>query len=134
MYREIGILFLGTIATLAIVPSSTASAGLVGWWTLDSDAKDTSGNANHGTLVGNPSFGPGMVGPALTMNGTSQNVQVADNPSLHGFTNEITVTAWINPLDLGNSNYYRTIVAKFGPSDRKDLYLYLFVNLGAALA
>jgi len=134
MYRKIGILFLGTMVTLAIVPSSTASAGLVGWWTLDSDAKDTSGNANHGTLVGNPSFGPGMVGPALTMNGTSQNVQVPDNPSLHRFTNEITVTAWINPLDLGNSSYYRTIVAKFGPSDRKDLYLYLFVNLGAALA
>ncbi len=134
MYRKSTFLFLGTMIALAVVSGSTASAGLLGWWPLDTDAKDTSGNANHGTLMGNPSFGPGMVGPALVMNGTSQNVQVPDSPSLRNFTNQITVTAWINPLDLGNSNYYRTIVAKFGPGDRKDLYLYLFVNLGAALA
>ncbi len=134
MYRKICIWFLGTMIALAVVSGSTASAGLLGWWPLDSDAKDSSGIGNHGTLVGNPTFGQGMVGPALVMNGTSQNVQVPDNSSLHNFSNQITVTAWINPLDLGNSNYYRTIVAKFGPSDRKDLYLYLFVNLGAALA
>jgi hypothetical protein len=134
MYRKIIALFLGTITALAIASSGTASAGLVGWWPLDGDAKDTSGTGNDGILVGNPTFGPGMVGQALVMNGTSQNTEVADNPSFHNFSDQLTVTAWINPLALGDSSYYRTIVAKFGPSDRKDLYLYLFVNLGAALA
>ena len=122
------VLLAGPVLTFARGPKP------VGWWTLDGDAEDMSGNANHGVLMGNPSFGQGMIGPALDLNGSSQNVEVPDSPSLHDFTNRLTVTAWINPLDLGNSSYYRTIVAKFGPSDRKDLYLYLNVNLGAALA
>jgi len=122
------VLLAGPVLTLARGPKP------VGWWNLDGDARDTSGNANHGTLVGNPSFGQGMIGPAIDLDGSSQNVEVPDGPSLHNFVDQITVTAWINPLELGNSSYYRTIVAKFGPSDRKDLYLYLNVNLGAALA
>jgi len=122
------VLLAGPVLTLARGPKP------VGWWSLDGDARDMSGNANHGILVGSPSFGQGMIGPAIDLDGSSQNVEVPDSPSLHDFVNQITVTAWINPLDLGNSSYYRTIVAKFGPSDRKDLYLYLNVNLGAALA
>ena len=35
---------------------------LMGWWTFDSHSNDVSGNGRHRTLIGNPSFGPGVFG------------------------------------------------------------------------
>ena len=48
---------------------------LVGWWRLDeasgTAATDSSGNGNNGTLIGNVTWAPGMVGTALSFSGNS---------------------------------------------------------------
>jgi hypothetical protein len=115
-----------------------ASAGLVGHWKLDEGAgtiaHDSSRNENHGTLDG-PIWRPsdGQIGGALEFDGNNDCVEVPDDPSFD-ITNEITVTAWINPGDVID---WRTIVAKYAhtPAWRKDLYWLLHAgNIGVTFA
>jgi hypothetical protein len=115
-----------------------ASAGLVGHWKLDESsgtiAYDSSRNENNGTLHG-PTWRPndGQIGGALEFDGINDYVEVPDNSSFD-ITNEITVTAWINPVDVAD---WRTIVSKYAhtPAWRKDLYWFLNSgNIGVSLA
>ncbi len=123
---------------LVTVLVGRTSAGLVGHWKLDeasgSIAYDSSRNENHGTLDG-PIWRPfnGQIGGALEFDGVDDYVEVPDDPSFD-ITNEITVTAWINPGDVID---WRTIVAKYAhtPAWRKDLYWLLHAgNIGISLA
>jgi len=125
---------------LVLVPSmvSSTSAGLVGHWKLDEGsgtiAYDSSSNENHGTLHG-PIWRPsdGQIGGALEFDGTDDYVEVPDDKSFD-ITKEITVTAWINPVDVAD---WRTIISKFAhtPAWRKDLYWLLYGgNIGVSLA
>ena len=70
------ILLLGTIGT--------ASAGLVAYYPLDGDAKDTSGVGTpaDGILVGSPTFdnSQSAFGKAIKLDGTSQYVNLG-NPA-----------------------------------------------------
>ncbi|MCP4260708.1 MAG: LamG domain-containing protein [Planctomycetes bacterium] len=114
------------------------SADLVGHWKLDEDsgtiAYDSSSNENHGTLNGStwrPSYG--QIGGAIELDGIGDYVEVPDDMSFD-ITNEITVTAWINPVDVAE---WRTIVSKYAhtPAWRKDLYWLLYGgNIGVSLA
>ena len=74
------------------------SNGLVGYWKFDetsgATSTDSSGNGNNGTLVNGPSWVSGKVGGALSFNGTTQYVSVADNTSLN-LTNAITISFWL---------------------------------------
>ncbi|MBL7143671.1 MAG: LamG domain-containing protein [Phycisphaerae bacterium] len=114
------------------------SAGLVGHWKLDEGSGtityDSSGNENNGTLNG-PIWRPsdGQIGGALEFDGIDDYVEVPDNKSFD-ITNEITVTAWINPVDVAE---WRTIISKYAhtPAWRKDLYWLLHSgNIGVSLA
>jgi len=114
-------------------------AGLVGHWKLDegsgTTAADSSGKGNTGTLHNGPTWRPsdGQIGGALELDGIDDYVEVPDDPSFD-ITNEITVTAWINPVDVAD---WRTIVSKFAhtPAWRKDLYWLLYGgNIGVSLA
>jgi len=62
---------------------STGTAGLEGYWPLDGDLLDASGNGRHGSWMGDPNavvdpnlFEPGAVGLGLTFNGTDQYVNI----------------------------------------------------------
>ena len=107
------------LALSGILLCSTASAGLVGWWTFDettgNTAKDSSGQANDGRIVGAPQWVPGKIGGALEFNGSTYvdgiavaTANIADVDGLDQFpiygrhtciyadvanTNPITVTA-----------------------------------------
>ncbi|HXI71964.1 MAG TPA: protease pro-enzyme activation domain-containing protein, partial [Verrucomicrobiae bacterium] len=48
-------------AALTVTPCAPAPSGLVSWWAAEGNAFDQSGG-NHGTLVGNPGYGPVEVG------------------------------------------------------------------------
>jgi len=70
---------------------------LVGWWKFDegsgTTALDSSGSGNHGTLVGNPRWVPGMIGSALEFDGTEDAVEIPNSDSL-SITEAITIAAW----------------------------------------
>ena len=68
-------------------------SGLVGYWPLDGDATDKSGNGNDGKLVGNPAWMAGRVGKAIELNGVDQHVDV---PDFKLVTDTATFVAWIN--------------------------------------
>lgn len=60
--------------------SDPINQGLVGYWSMDGGTisgttlADLSGNGNNGTLVNGPTLVPGLVGQALSFNGTNQKI------------------------------------------------------------
>ncbi len=81
---------------------ATLLSGLVGLWHLDDGvgstvAHDSSGNGNHGTLVGldqTQAWVAGRLGGALDTNGAGY-ISVPDSDSIDGITTEVTVSAWV---------------------------------------
>jgi hypothetical protein len=96
--------------TVSNVPAG--SGGLVAAYSFDESGgaivKDASGSGNDGTLT-NATRAPGKHGSALSFNGTSAFVSVADSPSLD-LTTGMTLEAWVNPDALGTT--WRTVVFK----------------------
>src|SRR5438034_399280 len=80
-------------------PSAAATTGLVAAYSFDeasgTTAKDSSGNGNAGT-ISNATWTTGKNGGALSFNGTTSLVTVADSPSLD-LTNGMTLEAWVDP-------------------------------------
>lgn len=86
-------------------------AGIVSWWRAENNALDAIGT-NHGTLSNGTSFAAGMVGQAFSFNGTSNFVQVGNQPTLN-FSNVFTFEGWIFPTGPGSDpTYGGTIVSK----------------------
>ncbi len=58
-------------------------SGLAGYWKLDdgsgTSAADTSTNGNTGTLTNGPTWGTGQVGGAVTLDGTNDDIRIADS-------------------------------------------------------
>ncbi|MHC4167584.1 MAG: sugar-binding protein, partial [Planctomycetota bacterium] len=73
-------------------------AGLVAWWKFDGNANDSSGNANHGTENGNPTYVEGKFGQAVSFDGKSDRIEVpatvAGNPELFPAT-AVSASAWV---------------------------------------
>ena len=72
---------------------------------------DASGQGNTGTISGATWTTAGKFGGALSFNGTSAWVTVADAASLD-LTTGLTIEAWVNPSSLTG---WRTVVLKEGP-------------------
>jgi hypothetical protein len=83
---------------------AVAAPALAGWWKLDNNAQDSSGNGNHGTLGANPTWTTGRIGAALYLNGTDDHVDCGNGATLD-ITDRITVAAWIKPNDVGNGEH-----------------------------
>jgi len=84
------VLLLGLAADRA---NADITTDLMGYWKLDDNANDSSGNNYHGEEFGNPSYVPGMIGQAMEFNG-SQSVYI---PEFTGIQNqdEVTVCMWV---------------------------------------
>lgn len=76
------------------VPYYVPSNGLVGWWSLDGNAKDGSGNDNHGDTTGVKlsldRFGNYK---CLSFNGTSGKVQISHSRSMNFTT--FSISLWV---------------------------------------
>lgn len=78
---------------------------LIGWWKFDessgSNALDSSGNGNNGTLRGNPQWRPqaGKIGGAIELSGKDDYVEIS-NESAFDINGQITVSAWVNITDV----------------------------------
>ncbi len=70
------------------------TAGLQAQYEFEGTANDSSVNARHGTIVGNPTFVAGKVGQAIDLRGLDY-VEITGYKGILG-PNAVTVTAWIN--------------------------------------
>ncbi len=70
---------------------------LMGWWTFDGHSSDVSGNDRHGTLNGTPSFGPGVFGQALELDGD-------DYVTIDGYKGVLDTNAWSVALWIKTTN------------------------------
>lgn len=109
---------LSSIAVLFVITAITASSALaasgpVGVWKLDEGSGttvyDSSGNGNNGVLSGGVSWVPGVSGSALSFDGVSGQVKVADNNALEPGS-AVTVSAWLK--HAGSPGAFRYIMAK----------------------
>ena len=127
MRRACGFALCATMAALAwtspahaqVGPGALEAAladGLVAAYSFDQGAgttlNDISGNGNHGSLTGATWTTGGRFGGALTFNGTSNLVTVADAASLD-LTTGMTQEAWVRPSALGGE--WRTAIIKERP-------------------
>ena len=112
-------LVLGLV--LAGAARGDIETGLVGYWPLDGDGTDLSGNELHGTVNGNVMPAPdrsGYADSAMSFPGdAASNIAVADAPALN-ITGEMTLAAWVF-LNGGHDNNSR-ILAKGGGSGARS--------------
>jgi hypothetical protein len=87
-----------------VIPTPAAPV-LVGYWKLDNNAQDSSGNGNDGTLTGGPTYDPaGRIGAALSLDGIDDYVNCGNGASLN-ITDTVTLSVWVSPSDAGNSQH-----------------------------
>jgi hypothetical protein len=117
-----------TTSTVVSVTVSNALPNLVAAYSFDegtgTSASDSSGNNLSGTISAATWTTSGKYGKALTFNGTSALVTVADH-ALLDLATAMTLEAWVYPTALSN---YRTVILKERPG---DLVYALYAHDGA---
>ena len=77
-----------------ITPADPGTTGLQVHYEFEGTANDSSGNARHGTIMGNPSFVEGKNGQAINLRGLADYVEVTGYKGVLG-SSAVTVSAWI---------------------------------------
>jgi hypothetical protein len=98
-----------------IAAPPTTSGSVVGWWPLNGNANDYSGNGFNGTIYGNLNFIPSQASPgnnatsvlAASFNGVSSYITHTPNNALNPST--LTVSAWVRTTQVA----YQTVVGDF---------------------
>ena len=93
------------------LPNYVPTNGLVGWWPLNGNVNDISGNQLNGTVFNTISTTDknGYSSSALEFNGTTSYTEINSNSLLDSIVDELTLTAWIKPYAQSNSG---TIIAR----------------------
>ena len=73
-------------------PCIPAPPGLISWWRAEDSALDQV-SGNHGTLVGNATFGVGELGQGFVLDGSGDLVSVGNPANLQ--TQDFTIESWI---------------------------------------
>jgi hypothetical protein len=109
-----------TIAIIALTMNVFAQVptnGLVGYWPFNGNANDASGNNHNGTVNGatltTDRFGNST--SAYSFNGSSNYIQVSDEPSLRLSGTDYTISVWFNETYLVNTEH-QAIISKRNPS------------------
>ena len=68
-------------------------SGLISWWPGQGNSRDAGGGNNHGSLVGNTSYGPGEVGQGFVLDGNADAVPVGAATNLQ--MQDFTIEAWV---------------------------------------
>jgi len=118
--RAFLILFSMLVVIVVWSPSvhADAKAGLVGYWPLDGDAVDASGNGHHGTIVGDVKAIPdryGLSNAALRFPGEADACVDLGDPSDLQITGAMTVAAWV--FLNGSHQNDACIISKRGGGD-----------------
>jgi hypothetical protein len=97
--------------------AEASSPGLLGYWTFNGTAADTSGNGNTLSLFGDATYGPGQFGQALSLDGSATGYaqEAADNTAFDFGSNDFTIQVWAKFNTITNGRE-ETLIEKF--SDR----------------
>jgi len=110
---------IGLLLVLGLLwPTSMSAAscvtppqGLIGWWPGESNAVDIVGGHN-GMFRGGAVTGPGLVGQAFVLDGSTGYIEVTDNPALNVGTNDFTIALWVK---FNSTNGEQGLVEKWIP-------------------
>jgi hypothetical protein len=112
MSKQASLVVAAVLALLTAAPAS-ADTSVVGWWHFNEGtgtvANDASGYGNNGTASGAAQWASGVWGSALSFDGSTARVQVADSASLEP-QSAVSATAWVKAS--GSPGAFRYIVAK----------------------
>jgi len=98
---------------------------ILGWWVLDTQALDYSGQGNHGTYTYVSPY-PDYSRIVPYFNGSSSTTKILDSSSLDSVTNKITVMAWVKRLgDQANNALSQCIMIKNDGATAVGYYLTL---------
>jgi hypothetical protein len=103
---------------------------LIGWWKLDGDTKDSSGNNNRGTIVGDPGWVAGRIGSALEFDGVDDYVSIGESADFV-LGDQGTIGLWVRTNDAGNGEVNPYIThCKYGlkHKDFNALEFYIFTD------
>ena len=119
-----------TSNSVSVTVANSAPVGLAAAYSFDagsgSTVADVTGNGNTGTISGATWTAAGRFGSALSFNGSSSWVTVADAGSLD-LSSAMTLEAWVRPTTLGT--VWRSVVLKEQPG---DLVYALYANSQAS--
>jgi hypothetical protein len=98
---------------VAVNPGTT---GLVAYYAMTNNVQDGSGNGNHGTVVGTPTYASGLAafGTALNLNGTTACVNLGNKP-VFNFAGSFSLSVWAN-IGAWTSNWNHVMVGNRGES------------------
>jgi hypothetical protein len=88
--------FLGKI-TGNVVSTGDISTGLVGYWPLDGNADDSSGNGKNG-VANNILFDSGKFGQAATFFGNDNYISISDSGA-YAFIDDFSISLWMKSSD-----------------------------------
>jgi hypothetical protein len=97
-------------------------AGVVAWWRGEDNASDQVGS-NHGTLLGDASYGDGQVGRSFVFDGDHDGISVGDAPELR--LQDFTIEGWIRRSSATQ--------ASFDPWDSGCIFAHSWGGFGLAL-
>lgn len=97
-----GTLLEGQIIPPAPVSTDPGTFSLVAYYALDGDAVDSSGNGLDGIVMGEASFITDDAGTYLQLDGIDDYVDMGNDPNFFDITEQITLSAWVKPNDIGN--------------------------------
>jgi hypothetical protein len=91
-----------------VTADCSSCSGIAAWWPAESSAYELIRGASD-TLEGTVTFEQGKLGKAFGLNGSNQDVRVADRIALRLSTG-MTLQAWIKPSRIG---YWQNIISKW---------------------
>jgi len=86
------------VLLLLLGPATIVSADLIGYWPLDGNPNDLSGNGYDGVAEGGITYEEGVLGLAADFNGSDALIDCGDIPV--GDTSAITIAFWVKPRNI----------------------------------
>lgn len=102
----------------APLDASALPANAIAWWPFEDSIADVLGS-HHGTPATSPLFVTGKVGRAISLDGLSKFLPVANTAEL-SLTGNLTIEAWVNPTTFSGGP--RTIISKANSADAATSY------------
>ena len=137
-FAQTSFLVLILLITVNIQARGDITKGMIGYWPLDGDAKDVSGNDYHGELDGNVKWkANGKVEGAASFDGAGSHIKVAQK-DLAPIVRDFTVVTWINGYKANNWAAFVSARGNgaqafwMGYHDQTDTLTYVWNNDSAA--